>query len=70
MLAANSMSTAQSPATLTVNDVHNEIGRDKIARATLYLAISRGDLPSVRLGKRILIPRDAFHRWLNGGEAA
>lgn len=70
MLAKNSMPNAQLSATLTVNDVHNEIGRDNISRAALYLAISRGDMPSVRLGKRILIPRDAFQRWLDSGVAA
>ena len=50
--------------TLTVREVHERLGRSRIARGSLYRAIGRGDLPSVRLGKRILVPVDAFRDWL------
>ena len=52
--------------TLTITDVRSEIGEDKISRASVYNAVGRGDLPSIRLGKRILIPRDGFEAWLRG----
>jgi excisionase family DNA binding protein len=50
---------------MSVNEVHARIGLKRIGRATIYHAIRRGELPSVRLGKRILIPRSAFAAWLS-----
>jgi excisionase family DNA binding protein len=47
-------------ATLTVDEAHQEIGTDKISRASLYNAINRNELPHIRLGRRILIPRNAL----------
>jgi excisionase family DNA binding protein len=41
-------------------------GRKVITRQALYLAVARGELPSVRLGRRILIPRLAFEQWMTG----
>jgi hypothetical protein len=35
-----------------------------ISRASFYAAINRGEVPHRRLGKRIIIPRHAFLRWL------
>jgi excisionase family DNA binding protein len=32
----------------------------------MYRAIERGDIPSIRVGRRILLPRKAFLAWLNG----
>jgi excisionase family DNA binding protein len=32
-----------------------------------YAAIRRGEVPSIRVGRRILLPRKAFMAWLNGG---
>jgi excisionase family DNA binding protein len=32
----------------------------------LYAAINRGEIPSIRVGRRILLPRKAFLAWLNG----
>lgn len=52
------------PAVLTVDEAHAIVGRDKISRASWYGAINRGEVPSRRIGKRILIPRHAFMRWL------
>jgi excisionase family DNA binding protein len=33
----------------------------------MYKGIERGDIPSIRVGRRILLPRKAFLAWLNGG---
>jgi excisionase family DNA binding protein len=53
-------------ATLTVDEAHALLGVRKISRGALYAAVNRGEVPHVRLGKRILIPRYAFERWLAG----
>lgn len=51
-------------ATLTVDEAHRIIGKDKISRGGFYAAINRKEIPHLRLGHRILIPRHAFLRWL------
>lgn len=38
----------------------------KISRPTLYKALRDGSLPSLRLGRRVLIPRAALERLLAG----
>jgi len=40
-----------------------------ISRASFYAAIRRGEVPHRRLGKRIIIPRHAFLRWLEAAQA-
>jgi excisionase family DNA binding protein len=42
----------------------------RIARCgprALYKLIEDGMLPHIRFGKNIIIPRAAFHRWLDNG---
>jgi excisionase family DNA binding protein len=51
-------------ASMTVAEAHALIGKDKISRGGFYAALSRGEVPHLRLGHRILIPRRAFERWL------
>jgi excisionase family DNA binding protein len=51
-------------ATLTVDEAHGVIGKDKISRGGFYAAINRHEVPHLRLGHRILIPRHAFMQWL------
>ncbi len=68
------MRTKQKPKTpgamLTVDQAWNRLGgSDVITRQAIYLAIGRGDLPSVRLGRRLLIPREPFEQWMTGGAA-
>ena len=36
----------------------------KLGRSSLYEAIARGDIPTIRIGKRLLIPRKALERML------
>lgn len=31
-----------------------------------YELAKRKDFPTVRIGRRILVPKQAFHRWLEG----
>jgi len=39
----------------------------KISRGLIYEAISTGRIPSIRIGRRILIPRIGLERLLNEG---
>ena len=41
-----------------------------ISRATAYDAISRGEIPCIRIGRRILIPKVALERLLDGSGQA
>lgn len=36
-----------------------------IGRNTVYALVNRADFPKIRVGRRILIPRDALNRWLD-----
>ena len=49
--------------TLTVDEAGRLLG---ISRNSAFEAVRRGDIPSIRVGKRILIPRAAFERLLAG----
>ena len=54
---------------MTVAEVADSLG---ICMPTAYGLINRPDFPKIRVGRRILIPREAFTRWLNekAGESA
>lgn len=42
--------------------------RDKpLSRGATYAAIREGRLPHVRIGRKVLIPRDALDRMVTGG---
>ena len=56
------------PVTMSVEEAHQALGgKAVISKATFYLAVHRGEVPHLKLGKRILIPRQAFMRWLESG---
>jgi excisionase family DNA binding protein len=67
----NQMDRNADGATLTVDQAHGIIGENNISRGGFYAAINRNEVPHLRLGSRILIPRSAFMRWLEaaGGKA-
>lgn len=48
--------------TLTVKDISQELG---VSLITAYSIANSQGFPSIRIGKRIVIPRDAFQRWLD-----
>ena len=50
--------------TMTVEEAAVVLG---ISRATAYDAVSRGEIPCIRIGRRILIPKVALARMLDGG---
>ena len=51
--------------TLTVNEVARVLG---ISRGLAYSMVKTGEIPSVRFGKRVLIPRRALERLLEQGQ--
>jgi excisionase family DNA binding protein len=51
----------REPIVLTVAEVAQIL---RIGRISAYQAVERGDVPSIRIGRRILIPRAAFESWL------
>lgn len=63
-MSTTNVQSPASAATLSVDEAHEAIGKTNISRGALYAAIKRGEVPHVKLGKRILIPRNALTRWL------
>ncbi len=52
-------------AFLSPDEAHQLIGGNKVInRSTFYSAINRGQVPHLRMGKRIIIPRVAFMEWI------
>ena len=49
--------------TLTVEEAAKVLG---ISRAFAYEAVRRGEVPSIRIGRRILVPKAALDRLLTG----
>ena len=45
----------------SVDELAKEIG---ISRQAAYLALRRGVIPSIRIGKRFVLPRTAIAEWL------
>jgi excisionase family DNA binding protein len=47
--------------TLSVDEAGKMLG---LSRGLMYQAVRKGEIPSIRIGRRILIPRAALHRML------
>ncbi len=52
--------------TMTIDEAPKRLG---IGRNQTYEAIRRNEIPFIRLGGRILIPKKRFDRWLEDGGA-
>ncbi|MBV7509490.1 helix-turn-helix domain-containing protein [Bacillus sp. sid0103] len=48
------------PLTLRVEDLQKIL---RLSKASTYELIKQKGFPSLRVGRRILIPRDAFFKW-------
>ena len=48
--------------TLSVEAAAEALG---LGRAAAYLAAARGELPTVRIGRRLLVPKAALHELLH-----
>jgi excisionase family DNA binding protein len=53
------------PDVLTVDETARYL---RISRALAFEAIHRGDLPAIRVGRRLLVPRVRLMAWLRGTE--
>ncbi|MBQ2990899.1 MAG: helix-turn-helix domain-containing protein [Clostridia bacterium] len=47
---------------MNVSDLQQALG---IGRNQAYDLVNRDDFPKIRVGRKILIPRDALIRWLD-----
>ena len=52
----------ETPLTYTVPDAAKLLG---ISRNAAYEAAQRGEIPAIRIGKRLLVPRAALERMLD-----
>jgi excisionase family DNA binding protein len=50
--------------TLTAREASQLLG---LSRTSVYQGISTGEIPHIRVGKRILIPKVGLERMLEGG---
>lgn len=54
---------SESQKTLHMEEAAKILG---VSRATAYRAASRGEIPAIRVGKRVLVLREPLERLLNG----
>ena len=52
--------------TLTVTECAKRLG---IGRNLAYEAIARGEIPVIRVGKRLLVPKIALEKMLSGNDS-
>jgi len=52
--------------TLTVDEAARCLG---IGRNSAYGAIARGEIPAVKVGKRLLVPKAALEKMLSGNDS-
>lgn len=57
------MNKRTAKLTMTVNEAALALG---LSRNSCYQAVEMGSIPSIRIGKRILIPRYALEKLLAG----
>jgi len=55
------------PPILTVEQTAKVLG---ISRGLAFAAVRAGDIPSIRIGRRILVPRDRLRQMLGLDDAA
>ena len=55
-------SLEQLPITLKAEEVAQVLG---IARANAYVLMHSADFPTLRIGKRMVVPKDKLIEWIN-----
>ena len=55
------MNNQTEPVTMTVPEAGRRLG---IGRNSAYDAAARGQIPTIKIGRRLLVPRVAFDRML------
>ncbi len=61
------MQKQSKPLVYTVDEISKLL---RVSKPSAYEAVNTGKIPSVRVGKRLLVPKDAFDRWLSGQQVA
>ena len=51
------------PAVLNATQLAKKLG---ISRAGAYQLLHRADFPTLKIGKRLLVPRDKLDAWIDG----
>ena len=59
------MVTSTKRGTYSVDDAADRLG---VSRSTVYEAIKRGDIPSIKIGKRIVVPITPLEQLIASGE--
>jgi excisionase family DNA binding protein len=57
--------TAAAPEVLTVEETAQVL---RLSRQSAYEAVKAGDIPAIRVGRRLLVPRAALNRLLAGDQ--
>ena len=57
-MANNALPKPEERPTLRVEEVAKILG---IGRSTAYEAVGRGEIPTIRIGRRLLVPSAALH---------
>lgn len=65
MTYLNEMTPKHAPIAVSPDEAARLAG---IGRTTLYAALAKGDLPSIKIGTRRLIRVDAIRDWLASNE--
>ena len=60
------MKATETKLTLTVPEAAQQLG---IGRNAAYQGVRRGEIPSIRVGNRLLVPKRAFDELLSGRRA-
>lgn len=63
-VSSGALAPMKERLTLTVEEAATLLG---ISRAFAYEAVTRGEIPSLRIGRRILVPKAALQRFLQEG---
>jgi excisionase family DNA binding protein len=50
-------------ATITIEQAGQALG---VSRNSAYAAAAKGEIPTIRIGRRLLVPKVAFERMLEG----
>lgn len=62
--------SAAPAAGMTPEQAHTMLGgKAVLSRASFYAGLNRGDIPALRVGRRFIIPRHAFMKWLENASA-
>ena len=61
------MERKSEPKTQSIDDAAKELG---IGRNAAYAAAKRGEIPTIRIGNRILVLREPLKRMLAGGSGS